>query len=334
MKKYLVILICIIVLTACSEGKEEGTETRATGSVSGFVTGNDSGAVVKDVRVKASGTEVTTGDDGAYEIKDIETGETIVTANKSGYGDYSSTINIANDQTTSHDIVLQASSQQSPADGLVAYYPFDGNSNDLSGNGNNGVEHGGVEYVDSDNGKALKLDGTTGYIRIPNPEQKFDSEFTIVIKMAPDLQWGQAVSKYSWNGVADGFSISINDQNGSGTPNPNENESYIHGSTYDSQPFDASNNLKYQVVRNEMIDVAYSFKDGKHNLYINGKLETSKELPSVLNLDNDYDILVGTYLENGSSIVLDSEGQGYKGLIDELSIYNRALTDSELAQMP
>ena len=32
-------------------------------------------------------------------------------------------------------------------DGLVAYYPFDGNANDSSGNGNNGTENGGVTYT-------------------------------------------------------------------------------------------------------------------------------------------------------------------------------------------
>ena len=32
-------------------------------------------------------------------------------------------------------------------DGLVAYYPFDGNANDISRNGNNGTENGNVNYV-------------------------------------------------------------------------------------------------------------------------------------------------------------------------------------------
>ena len=31
-------------------------------------------------------------------------------------------------------------------DGLVAYYPFDGNAKDMSGNGNDGTEYGGVTY--------------------------------------------------------------------------------------------------------------------------------------------------------------------------------------------
>ena len=32
-------------------------------------------------------------------------------------------------------------------DGLVAYYPFDGNADDMSDNSNDGIEYGGVTYA-------------------------------------------------------------------------------------------------------------------------------------------------------------------------------------------
>ena len=37
---------------------------------------------------------------------------------------------------------------QPPSQGLVAYYPFNGNANDESGNGNNGVVHGATLTTD------------------------------------------------------------------------------------------------------------------------------------------------------------------------------------------
>jgi hypothetical protein len=40
---------------------------------------------------------------------------------------------------------------------LVAYYPFDGNPEDASGNGNNGGERGAVEYVEGKFGDAIGL---------------------------------------------------------------------------------------------------------------------------------------------------------------------------------
>lgn len=37
---------------------------------------------------------------------------------------------------------------QIPTNGLVAYYPFNGNANDESGNGNNGIIHGATLTTD------------------------------------------------------------------------------------------------------------------------------------------------------------------------------------------
>ena len=37
-----------------------------------------------------------------------------------------------------------------PADGLVAYYPFNGNANDESGNGNHGTVNGAILTSDRD----------------------------------------------------------------------------------------------------------------------------------------------------------------------------------------
>ncbi|MBT7307506.1 MAG: hypothetical protein HN842_04770, partial [Gammaproteobacteria bacterium] len=51
-------------------------------------------------------------------------------------------------------------------DGLVAYYPFDGNANDSSGNENNGTENGGVTYTTGVNGQAASFDGRNDYIRV------------------------------------------------------------------------------------------------------------------------------------------------------------------------
>ena len=48
-----------------------------------------------------------------------------------------------------------------PTDGLVAYYPFNGNANDESGNGNNGTIDGASLTVDrfSNTNSAFKFDG-------------------------------------------------------------------------------------------------------------------------------------------------------------------------------
>src|SRR5580698_7485703 len=55
--------------------------------------------------------------------------------------------------------------------GLIAYYPFNGNANDASGNKLNGSVVGGVTFTNDASGKAnsaVTFDGSTGYIIIPD----------------------------------------------------------------------------------------------------------------------------------------------------------------------
>src|ERR1044071_3034587 len=55
--------------------------------------------------------------------------------------------------------------------GLVAYYPFNGNANDASGNGNNGVLQNGVTFVPDKNNNpnsAVHFDGINDFIQVAN----------------------------------------------------------------------------------------------------------------------------------------------------------------------
>eukprot|EP01034_Spumella_vulgaris_P040171 gene40171-49681_t len=53
--------------------------------------------------------------------------------------------------------------------GLVAYYPFNGNTFDYSGNGNHGRNYGAILSADRSNNpqNSFAFDGSTSYIEIP-----------------------------------------------------------------------------------------------------------------------------------------------------------------------
>jgi hypothetical protein len=57
-----------------------------------------------------------------------------------------------------------------PTNGLVAWYPFNGNANDESGNGNNGTVNGATLTTDrfGNVGKAYGFDGIDDYINCGN----------------------------------------------------------------------------------------------------------------------------------------------------------------------
>ena len=62
--------------------------------------------------------------------------------------------------------------------GLVAYYPFNGNAKDESGNGYEGTQKGGVTYVQDRFGKsssACSFDGKDDYIHVDKPLELIDA---------------------------------------------------------------------------------------------------------------------------------------------------------------
>jgi len=69
-----------------------------------------------------------------------------------------------------------------PTQGLVAYYPFNGNANDESGNGNNGIDSGATLTTDrfGNANKAYWFNGTSNYIEVSdNPILRFSNSFSI-----------------------------------------------------------------------------------------------------------------------------------------------------------
>lgn len=74
------------------------------------------------------------------------------------------------------------------SNGLVAYYPFDGNANDASGNGNNGVAYGTTLVADRFGipNKAMDF-GVGNYIEVASTAQlKFSTQFTVTAWIRPN----------------------------------------------------------------------------------------------------------------------------------------------------
>ena len=65
-------------------------------------------------------------------------------------------------------LFLTSNFNAQPTDGLVAYYPFNGNANDESGTGNNGTVNGATLTTDpwGNNNSAYEFDGSDDYVQI------------------------------------------------------------------------------------------------------------------------------------------------------------------------
>jgi hypothetical protein len=77
-----------------------------------------------------------------------------------------------------------------PTSGLVGWWPFNGNANDESGNGNNGTVYGAVLTSDrfSNVNKAYNFDGSTNYIEVPSTSGvSFSTAYSISAWLSADI---------------------------------------------------------------------------------------------------------------------------------------------------
>ena len=206
-------------------------------------------------------------------------------------------------------------------DGLVAYYPFNGNAYDKSGNGNNGTILGGATFSEDHYGNpngALSCDGIDDYVALPN-ESSFDlTEFSIVMWIkVPDY------SKENWL-ISKGFyfgnyTITINEVS---HPWPGY-AGYVHQTA--SGNWSTFIDLSGPVPLNEYFQVAVTVGPAGFKGYINGNLKRQVISTTSPKLNDDpVTIGAGGY---------DSISDFFLGDIDDVRIYNRVLSDSEVTEL-
>ena len=209
--------------------------------------------------------------------------------------------------------------------GLVAYYPLNGNTEDASGYNNHGTVHGELGYVEhAPFGQAgeFKQRGRT-FIEIPHQDQLvLSNSFTIqfwykngaysgriIQKLWPTKHSGgkeweitirdntQAVFKYAWPGVTDNYEFVCP--------------------------------LNYEWARESWNHFVYAYSAGENVMYgyLNGVAVTNqvlREKPVPLDTTLPLLLMHDRFLAN-TDARFDAEGS-----LDEVSIWNRMLTSSEV----
>jgi CSLREA domain-containing protein len=209
--------------------------------------------------------------------------------------------------------------QSIPA-GAVAYYDFDGDARDQSGNNHHATIHG-ASFTTGRDGKrnsALRFDGIDDSVQLPD-ESAFDlKEFTIIIWLKlEDLSrtddW--IISKGSFWG---NFSIT---RKGRSSEHWAGYASYAH-MTKNGNWASLASSAPLPV--GEFFCLAISLDNDSFKSYLNGQLthKTQDVSPPKLN-DSPVFIGAGGY---------DGVSEYFRGIIDEVQIYKRKLTGAEIAQ--
>jgi hypothetical protein len=198
--------------------------------------------------------------------------------------------------------------------GLVAYYPLDGDANDATGNGHDGIVVGAEYDPQGVHGGGFYFNGAS-HIRIPDHPDLNPDAFTVVLWVKTDAPstFRGPFSKTRFGGLSlhrilfDSagnvqFSIRVDgDQSGSITADFSE-----HFGAW------------------TMVTVTYS--GSATAMYVNSTLVGTEEFAAGP-LQNAEDLLIGA----GEFVSIgDSPGQLFVGGIDEVRFYNRALAQDEV----
>ncbi|HOJ18983.1 MAG TPA: T9SS type A sorting domain-containing protein [Ignavibacteriaceae bacterium] len=221
--------------------------------------------------------------------------------------DGSNKLNITN--TPNYDEIAWSVSDklntQNITDGLVAYYPFSGNANDLSGNGNNGTVTGAVLTTDrfGNSNSAYYFNGSTDSIKVTNSSSLNVEKLTIAcwVYYEGGSYNGHIVSKGL--GQYDLFvETTVNSIIGG----------HINGSSIRSGTSLEFNRWTFLCLVKD--------NDSAH-LFMDGQKIKSEAIPGNISASLN-NLLIGRHPQDANS--------RFRGKIDDIRIYNRPLSVSEI----
>ena len=215
---------------------------------------------------------------------------------------------------TSTDYNFSFKTQAASPD-LVGLWTMDGDWSDSSGKGNNGTQSGGAVFSNDRIGGALSgsFDGVNDHVSMPSSSTLTPVSAVSVdawVKPADIATWHQVVTKRFAESADPYNSFALSTNAGGAT---NKWSFYVSNGTAGSQ----SGVIDSEVIVPDVWTHLVGTYDGATiKLYVNGVLKASKSKTG----DVAYSTLP---LRIGTSNT--ATGQYFKGLIDEVAVYNRAL---------
>ncbi len=234
-----------------------------------------------------------------------------------------------------------------PTSGMVAYFPFDENTNDLSNNENDGIDFTEGSFVSGVKSNALNFNGTTDFIKLTNSinsENGLSVSFWIKTRGANGEQnSGSVLSKYNMSKNKRSFMIS----SFGAYENRNDNRlsavffrdgnTYIYSDLVRSymEPGEFGDDSNHDLwiisdarilVLNKWTHCVVNVTDTTIETWINGNLCVKKirEFDSYFS-SGDEPIYIGNNISSG-----EGSNNHFNGVLDELRIYNRGLTIEEI----
>lgn len=202
-------------------------------------------------------------------------------------------------------------SNEIPIDGLVVYFPFNGDANDLSSNGNHGTVHGPTPTEDrfGNANSAYLFDGVNDYIEIDHsPSLDIDQYISISFwikfeSSGPYYMPYHIIEK----GTDWGCGQREDDINSTVATNTGSFNVWTHN-------FDYNKYYHFVIV----------YDGSKISTYVNGQYRESVSATGQINT-NTYKVYISRYYLGGDYY--------FDGTLDDFRIYNRPLNDNEISAL-
>ncbi len=214
-----------------------------------------------------------------------------------------------------------------PTDGLVGWWPFSGNANDLSGNNNNGVASNASLSVDryGNANAAYSFNGSNSQINVADAASLRCRRITISawVKCHSTTPINQIVYKGSIQAVGEAYSFSMA---------PGGNPSLgckVNSNCETAVGWDAGTTDPQAITPDTWVHLVGTYDGATSKFYTNGILVDSGTGAGLI------DDCIGGGLRFGFNHLrwFASTGDGFNGSIDDIGIWNRALTGNEISQL-
>ena len=221
-------------------------------------------------------------------------------------------------------------SQINLSQGMVAYYPFNGNANDNSGNGNNPVFNNASLTADrlGNPNSAYYFNGTDSYIRIPNSTSLNPSSAISICAWVKVKDFylgpcrGNSVLMKGITENSPAYKLRLDENHYPGNYSCGPTVDITHEFFYGQGQGGAKDNNYPWVKTDQWYSVVYTYDGKTAKLYVDCVLKMSVDITGV-SMVNDEDLFIG-------STNLPGYPYWFNGVIDEVRIYNRAINLTEV----
>ncbi|MBN1758673.1 MAG: LamG domain-containing protein [Chitinispirillaceae bacterium] len=310
-------------LDADAEGIEYDLSLRASGSFCG----NDTVLYAADTTIVAI-----SGVDTNFRIVLTWVGPDIP------HGAAEFTVTIGSIGTTSINTEFESIPGVIPVNGLTAYFPFNGNADDASGNGIDGTVHGANLTSDrfGRSNAAYSFNGTSDYIDLGTENPVTGNHFslsmwihftdTVATYIANEWYGSTVLMKGNQAGISGSYGVNISNYV-QGEPITFKNAAaWVHVNPNNETTSYSAGSSKGIFSAHQWYHVVCTLNNNVLKMFIDGELASSSSVNGQI-VSSDLPLAIG---RKGTTLNAD---HFFKGSIDDIRIYDKAISENQVVTL-